>query len=141
MTEPTAYAFLSPEWIEAARAIRDEYADQAGDAPLEVTINVIVANPPFADEPVLGHIDTSGGGLSIDSGHLDAAELTIEVPYDVARSLFVERDPAVAMQAFLEGKIKPTGDVSRLLAIQPPTDAGSTDLAKELAARLDAITA
>ncbi|MGI9602480.1 MAG: hypothetical protein ACR2QE_11385 [Acidimicrobiales bacterium] len=135
------HPFLSPEWIDAARHIRDDYADQLDGPPMSMRANVVVNDPPFADEAVHGHIDTSGGATIIEDGHLDDPELTIEVPYAVALAIFVERNPQAAMSAFLEGKIKVTGDVSKLLAIQPPPDQDSAvGVAREVARRLDEIT-
>ncbi len=144
-----AYPFLSPEWIEAAQALRTElaaeiaakYPDQATEPPMEVKANVIVTDAPFAESTIEGHVDTSGGALTIENGHLDDPELTVELPYSVAKSLFVDRDPQAAMQSFMEGKIKVTGDVSKILAIQPPKPGGEENaMAGEIIRRLDEIT-
>ena len=93
------------------------------------------------DGEVLGHIDTSGGSTIVEAGHLDDPELTIEVPYDVAHSIFIGRDPQAALRAFMEGKIRVTGDVTKVLALQPPTDTDEAiEVAREVAHRIDEIT-
>ena len=46
------------------------------------------------------------------------------VPYDVAKQLFIQNDQAAAMQAFMSGKIRVTGDMTKLMAMQaagPPS--------------------
>jgi hypothetical protein len=49
------------------------------------------------------------------------------------------------MKAFMEGRIRPEGDVAKLLALQPllsgPTDPAQQQLAGEVAAKIRAITA
>ena len=67
-----------------------------------------------------GSIDTSSGQLAIEDGHIDEPDLTITTDYETAKTLFVQQDPAAAMQAVFAGKIKVQGDMSKLLALQLP---------------------
>jgi|DEB0MinimDraft_10_1074344.scaffolds.fasta_scaffold00645_8 hypothetical protein len=120
------YPFLSPEWIEAMRQIRAEYADYDGPVDFVLAANVTVTNPPFGDGPILGHIDTSGPALMIEQGHLEAADFGIEVPYELARDLFVKRDPAAVMPALMGGQIKLTGDSSKVLGLASVLAPGSS---------------
>lgn len=136
------HPFLSPEWIAAARAIRDEFLTEVPPIQTRIAANVIITEAPFGDGAIHGHVDTSTGALLLDDGHLDDADLTVEIRYELARSLFVERDIQAAMQALFGGQIKVTGDSSKLLAIQPPpTEADATPEARELVRRIEAITA
>jgi len=135
----TPQLFLSDAWIENARALRAEFEDQIPDPPLVVKMNVIVTDIEHRAEGKLdGHIDTSGGEVIIENGHLDEPELTVTVDYDTAKAAFVQRDPQAVMQAFFAGKILVEGDVSRLMALQaePPGEA-----AIEMYQRLSAMTA
>ena len=135
------HQFLSPGWIEAAKTIRDEYADRLDEPAVPMRANIVVSGAQFDDGEVLGHIDTSGGSTIVEAGHLDDPELTIEVPYDVAHSIFIGRDPQAALRAFMEGKIRVTGDVTKVLALQPPTDTDEAiEVAREVAHRIDEIT-
>jgi hypothetical protein len=135
------HPFLSPEWIEAAGDLRDEYQHRVPPVEMAISVNVTITETPFAAAVVRGHIDTTAGTLLIDEGHLDEADLTVEVRYDLAHSLFVGRDFSAAMQAFFAGKIKVTGDSSKLLQIQPPSpEATAHPLAQELARRIDEMT-
>jgi len=138
------HQFLSPEWIVAARALRDEYASQAPDPVDEVRANLVVTEAPFSDAEIHGHVDTTTGTLIIDEGHIDEPELTVTTDYATAKSIFVDRDPAKAMEAFMMGKILVTGDVAKLMTFAsapPPTDADQLALANEIAGRLSEITA
>ena len=85
-----------------------------------------------------GHIDTSGGEVIIEDGHLDDPELTVTVDYGTAKAAFVDRDPQAVMQAFFAGKILVEGDVSRLMALQAEQP---NDAAIEMYQRLSAMTA
>ena len=140
----TQHQFLSPEWIVAARALRDEYADRAADPTEEVKANLVITDAPFSNDDIVGHVDTTAGSVTIDEGHLDDPELTVTTDYDTARALFVERDPAKAMEAFMLGKILVTGAVEKVMgfaAAPPPTDPEQIALANEVAQRLAEITA
>ncbi|MGH1493064.1 MAG: SCP2 sterol-binding domain-containing protein [Acidimicrobiales bacterium] len=136
-----SYPFLSSEWIDAARKLREEYAEQIPVATVSAKVNVVVTDIPHGDDPTLeGHIDTNSGQTIIEQGHLDDPELTVTVDYATARAAFVTRDQTEVMQAFLTGKILVDGDASRLLALAsgPPSDIDP--VAIELYEKLDALT-
>ncbi len=134
----SSHAFLSPAWIEAARAVRDEYADRLPAVTLPVTANVTVTDAPFDDEPIRAYVDTSSGTLILDLGHLDHAELAIKIDYATARRIFVDRDQGAAMEAFFSGRVVVDGDISKVLALQSqPAD----PVAEEIANRIAAFTA
>lgn len=136
------YPFLSPEWIAAANGLQDEYRAQVPAVQTAISVNVTVTETPFEADAIRGHIDTTAGTLIIDEGHLEVADLTVELSYDLARSLFIGRDFSAAMQAVFAGQVKVTGDSSKLLQIQPPApEAAAHPLARELAQRIDDITA
>ena len=66
-----AYKFLTPEWIDAVKALRDE-SGGGGSVPHTVRMNQIVTDVPFGDGTVEAHMDTSSGQLEMDLGHLDS---------------------------------------------------------------------
>jgi putative sterol carrier protein len=135
------YVFLTDEWIEAARALR-EGADAPAGVPHTVKMNLIIVETPdhadFSDGAFHGHMDTSEGEMKMDKGHLDAADLTVTVDYETARAIFVEQNPQAGMQAFMSGKIKVEGDITKLMAMQ---SASPDPAAIELAGKLKDITA
>jgi putative sterol carrier protein len=73
----------------------------------------------------------------LDSGHIDPVHMTVTVDYSTARSILVEGNMQVAMQAFMTGKIKVEGDVSKLIELQNTAPGPG---AQELAQRLRDIT-
>lgn len=138
------HQFLSPDWIIAARALREEYAADAPEPVEQVKANLVITDPPFADANIEGHVDTTAGSFMVDEGHIDDPELTVTTDYDTAKSIFVDRDPAKAMESFMMGKILVTGDVSKVMmfaSAPPPTDPDQLALANEIAGRLSEITA
>jgi hypothetical protein len=138
----TAHPFLSDEWIEAARAVRAEYDGRLPAPPVPVRANVIVTEVPHGSGRVEGHVDTSGGQLTLDHGHLPSPDLTVTVDFATARAAFVTQDLQALMQSFLTGKILVEGDVTKLLALQaPPREPEAAALAAEVGQRLRDITA
>lgn len=135
---PEQFEFLSTAWIEAARAIRDEYEGRVGPPPVAVRMNQVITDSPQGT--IQAHLDTSSARTQLELGHLTQPDLTVTTDYATAKALFVQQDPAVAMAAFLSGKIRVEGDIAKLLALQATSMQVDT-LAAEVAARVKAITA
>ena len=66
-------------------------------------------------------MDTTGGELEMDLGHLDDPDLTVTVDYATAKAIFVDQNPQAGMQAFMAGKVKVQGDMTKLMAMQQAT--------------------
>ncbi|MBM3718620.1 MAG: SCP2 sterol-binding domain-containing protein [Actinobacteria bacterium] len=113
-----SHQFLSDEWIEAAREIRHKWADRVPEVPLLVRINVVATKVPFGEGTIHAHIDSSTGRLEMELGALENPDLTITTDYDTARQLFVAQDPAASMQAFMAGRIKVEGDITKMMLMQ-----------------------
>lgn len=47
-----------------------------------------------------------------------ATPTTLTVPFATAKQLFIDGDQSAAMQAFMSGKIKVEGDMTKVLALQ-----------------------
>ena len=112
------YPFLSPEWMEEARKIREEFRGKGGAAPAPMKMNQVITDVPFGSGTLDTHIDTSSGEMEMEEGHIDGAEIKLTVPYSVAKAIFVEQNPQAGMQAFMAGKIKVQGDMTKLMAMQ-----------------------
>lgn len=133
------HPFLSPEWIDEARRIHDEYRGRSAPAPGDVRVNLVVTDVPFGSGSIDAHVDTTSGELDIDTGHLASAELTLTLDYDTARAILVEQNPQAGMQAFMGGRINVQGDMTKLLVLQGTM--GATDpVAVEVAGRVKAMT-
>jgi putative sterol carrier protein len=102
-----AHEFLSDGWFEAVGALE---APPTPAAMQGVIINMIVTRDG-------GDIEAHMGEGTIQKGLAEGAGTTITTPYEVAKSLFVKRDQAAAMQAFMSGQIKVAGDMTKLMAM------------------------
>ena len=112
------YQFLTEEWILEARKIREE---NEGDSPAPahvVRMNQVITEVPFGDGEVKAFMDTSNGAMEMDLGELDEADLTVTVDYETAKAIMVDGNPQAGMQAFMAGKIKVQGDMTKLMAMQ-----------------------
>ncbi len=127
--------FLSDEWIAAAKAIREESPGAA--VPHVMKMNLIVTEVPFGDSDINAHMDTTSGELQMDTGHLEGEDLTVTVDYATAKAIFVEGNPQAGMQAFMSGKIKVQGDMTKMMAMQT---AAPDDTQIEIAEKIAAIT-
>ena len=132
------HAFLSPGWIEAARAVKDAHAAEASPGAFTLRMNLVIEEVPFADESLAAHLDTTGGELVIDLGHLLTPDVLVRLDYPTAKAVLVDGDGQAAMQAFMTGRIRVEGDLTKLLAFQstPPGP-----LQQQIAEELRAITA
>lgn len=133
------YQFLSVEWIEAVTEIRQRHVGDAPATVITAQINLVVTDVPFGDGTVTAYLDTSTGTMQMDLGEFEDPDAVIMTDYDVARSLIVDADPAFLMQAFLGGRIKVQGDMTKLLALQSAVP--DSELADELAAEIRNVTA
>lgn len=109
-----SFEFLSDDWFTAVDAL--PVPDPAPGTP-DIRVNVVVTRNGSDDLAL--HLAEGSMKRGLD----DAAPTTITVPFDVAKSLFVSRDQAATMQAFMSGRIKVAGDMTKLMMMgqQQPT--------------------
>ena len=131
------YQFLSEEWIAEAKRLREELG---GDAPApahQVRMNQVITEVPFGEGELEAHMDTSSGEIEMDLGHLENPDLTVTLDYATAKAILVENNPQAGMQAFMAGKVKVQGDMTKLMAMQ----AGAVDpSAAKVAAAIQEMT-
>lgn len=113
-----AYQFLTQEWIDEAKRLQTELGPPATPPAHSVRMNQVITEVPFGDGEVHAFMDTSGGEVSLDLGELDNPDLTVTVDYETAKAIFVDGNPQAGMQAFMAGKIKVQGDMTKLMAMQ-----------------------
>jgi putative sterol carrier protein len=132
------YDFLTDEWFEAARQIRDELASGVAPPAQELRMNLVITGAPFNEgADIKTHVDTSAGQMEMDTGHIENPELTITADYDTMKAFFVNQDYTVGMQAYMAGKLKIEGDITRLMMMQPGTP---DPVAIEMGERIKAVT-
>ena len=130
------YPFLSDEWIAEVRKIGEQY-EGAGTVPHVVKMNQVITEVPFGDGTIKAHMDTSSGEMQMDMGHVDDPDVTVTLDYETAKAIFVEGNPQAGMQAFMAGKVKVQGDMTKLMVLQQGTP---DPTALEVAAKIKEIT-
>jgi len=131
------YPFLSDQWIAEARKIREEYKGHGAASAHVIKMNQVITEVPFGAGTVDAHMDTSSGEFELDTGHVDGADLKVTLDYATAKAILVDGNPQAGMQAFMAGKIKVEGDMTKLMALQGGT---SDPTGSEIARRIQEIT-
>jgi len=132
------YPFLSDEWMEEAKKIREEYRGKTQPTAHKIKMNQVITDVPFGSGTVDAHMDTSSGEMEMEMGHIEGADVKVTLDYGTARALFVDQNPQAGMQAFMAGKIKVEGDMTKLMAMQ---QGGNDPAAAEIANKIKEITA
>jgi hypothetical protein len=112
------HQFLSDEWIEAARKVKAEFEGRGEPSQHPIRMNQVITDIPFPPHEVKSYLDTAAGDFDLDLGHIDGADVTVTMPYDVAKGVMIDGDPQLGMQAFLEGRIRIDGDMTKLMVLQ-----------------------
>ena len=133
------YPFLSDEWLIEARRIREEYKGKAPAIAHQLKMNQVITDVPFGSGTIDAHVDTTSGQIEMDTGHIEGADLKVTLDYETAKAIIVDGNPQAGMQAFMAGKIKVEGDMTKLMALQAST-ATSDPAAAEVAKRIQDIT-
>src|SRR5213075_55391 len=89
--------------------------------PHQVKMNQVITEVPFGDGTIEAHMDTSSGEMQMEMGHLPEPDLTVTLDYATAKAIFVEGNPQAGMQAFMAGKVKVQGDMTKLMVLQQGT--------------------
>ena len=110
MERPMAHPFLSDAWFDAVEALRDE-APPAPEVVADIAVNMVVTGGPDGDRAL--HFAEG----RFDRGLVAGAPTTVTVPHRVARSMLVDLDPEVAINAFFTGEIRVEGDITRLIEL------------------------
>ena len=80
--------------------------------PPTAEINMVVTGGPEGDKEL--HVANG----QFNTGLMDNAPTKLTLPYDVAKDMFINGNQQAAMQAFMSGKIKVEGDMTKLMAMQ-----------------------
>lgn len=105
--------FLTSAWFDKV----DELTAAAGELEVPPALANTALNLNVTDTPN-GPVDLSLANGRIQRGNAEGAQTTINLDAETLRKVFLEFDTAAAMQAFMSGKIKVTGDMSQLMALQ-----------------------
>jgi Zn-dependent metalloprotease len=128
--------FLTDPWLDTVFGLQTEYRERVPAPHVKMRMNQIVTGVPFGDGTVNMHTDTTSGKAVLGRGHLENPDVTVTTDYATAKTLVVLNDQQAAMQAFMQGKIKVQGDMSKIMMPPPPKN----DAQKELEEKIKEIT-
>lgn len=131
-----AYKFLSDEWLDSVFALQAEYRERVPAPLVKMRLNQEITNAPVGDGVVKLHVDTTSGKAILGKGHLETPDTTVSLDYETAKALMVQQDQQAVMQAFMQGKIKVQGDMSKIMVPPPPKN----DAQKELDQKIKDLT-
>lgn len=127
------HVFLSDSWFAEVDRLRAEAGDlEIPEAIRDVVINIVVSGHPEGDK----ELHVVGGEFK--QGLHGEAPTKMTVPFDVARGMWIQQDPAVAMQAFMSGQIQVEGDMAVVMQMQAAGEPSAA--AKQLQAQVREIT-
>jgi putative sterol carrier protein len=122
------HAFLSDGWFEAAAKLIDHHSADGPPAP-NLVMNLEVTD---GDKQTDFHMGAKDGQTLFGKGHTDGADLTLSTDIETAREVFVANNPAAGMQAFMAGKVRIQGDMTKLMMAQAGGQGGNTQLTEAL---------
>jgi putative sterol carrier protein len=107
--------YLSQEWLDLFKDLAQEFPDRPGASAL---MQYVITGTPEGD---VSYVQAIEDGKMTDSrlGTDDAAEFTLTMGYEDAKK--VQRSELDANAAFMQGKLKVTGNLGKLMALMPLT--------------------
>jgi putative sterol carrier protein len=122
------HAFLSDGWFDAAGKLINQHSTDGPPAP-NLVMNLEVTD---GDKKTEFHMGARDGQTLFGKGHTDGADLTLSTDIDTAREVFVANNPAAGMQAFMAGKVRIQGDMTKLMMAQAGGQGGNSQLTEAL---------
>ena len=105
--------FLSDEWFTKVKELTSDAGELNIPGPLkDLTINL---NVTLADASVK-QVHLTGG--QFEQGSKAGAPVTVALPAEVAKKIFIDMDQQAGMQAFMSGQMRVEGDVTKLMTLQ-----------------------
>lgn len=127
--------FLSDGWFSAVEALMAEHGADA-PATTSMMLNMVVTDTPWGERQM--HMGAIEGKAEMGQGHAEGADVTLTTDYATAKDVFISGNQQAGMQAFMAGKVKVQGDMTKLMAMQ----SGIPDeTAKKIADEIKAMTA
>ncbi|MBK5289661.1 MAG: SCP2 sterol-binding domain-containing protein [Acidimicrobiia bacterium] len=125
--------FLSDEWFTAVAALMTEHG---ADAPstTSMMLNMVITDTPWGEREM--HMGAVEGQAKMGQGHSDGADVTMTTDYITAKEVFVSGNQQAGMQAFMAGRVKVQGDMTKLMMAQqgggPGGNQALTDAIQEM---------
>jgi putative sterol carrier protein len=123
--------YLSQEWLDESRKLAEDQPERPGAS---TRMQYVVTGGPEGDTKYYWVLE-NGKLIEAQLGELPDAEITLTLSYD--DSVKVQKGELDANAAFMQGRMKVTGNMAKLMQLMPLTN--SADY-KELQEKVRAIT-
>lgn len=123
--------FLSQEWLDKGRELAESQPERPGAS---ARMQYVVTGGPDGDVKYYWVLE-NGKLLEAKVGDMDDPEVTLTQTYDDA--LKIQKGELDANAAFMQGRIKVTGNMAKLMSLLPLTNAPEY---KQLQTEIQAIT-
>jgi len=129
------HEFLSDGWFEKVHELMNEHG---ADAPAHqsMMMNLVVTGTQWGDREM--HMGSVEGKADMGQGLAEGADVTLTTDYETAKDVFVSGNQQAGMQAFMSGKVKVQGDMTKLMMAQqgggPGGNQALTDAIQEMTA-------
>ena len=110
------YPFLSDEWFAEVKKLVAEHGTEGAPAHQNVAVNLVITDTPFGERQMF--MGSKDGSAAMGEGHTEGADVTLTTDYGTAKEVFIANNPQAGMQAFMAGKVKVQGDMTKLMAMQ-----------------------
>ena len=108
------YPFLSDAWFDAAAKVISEH-DTGAPPGASVLLNLEVED---GSDKINFHMGSRDGHTLFGKGHDDSADVTLSTDMETAKAVFIDGNPQAGMQAFMSGKVRVQGDMTKLMMAQ-----------------------
>jgi hypothetical protein len=109
--------WLSQEWLDETRNMAESQPERPGAS---ARMQYVVTGGPDGEVKYYRVLE-NGKLLESNLGELDGAEVTMTQTYDDAKK--VQKGELDANAAFMQGRIKVAGNMAKLMALMPLTNA------------------
>ena len=109
------HEFLSDEWFTAVTELMDAHGAET-PAHQNMVMNLVVTDTPWGEREM--HMGARDGKGEMGQGLMDGADVTLTTDFGTAKEVFISGNQQAGMQAFMSGKVKVQGDMTKLMMAQ-----------------------
>ena len=109
--------YLTQEWLDETRKLADSQPERPGAS---ARMQYVVTGAPGGEDVKYYWVLENGKLLESQLGELPDAEVTLTQSYDDA--VKVQKGELDANAAFMQGRVKVTGNMAKIMALMPLTN-------------------